>query len=301
MTAPPAPPIVFEGNAPADVTENELLNKALTVRPAGPPVSPRAWIGAPNSIKGPTEVAFQRQGGSHLLVVGQGEEADLSIPAVALVSLAAQYPPDTVQFILLDSSAPGSPERAFYERVLQAIPHPVLRPRRDEIGSLLKELAAEISQRTGEEPSAQIRTTYLIVPGIHNFKQLRQDDDFAFSRGDTEDGPKPSASFLDLITEGPGKGFHAIVTVDSYNNVVRFLGRKGLAEFQWRVLFQMSPADSASLIDNPEAGKLGLHRAILYNEREGYIEKFRPYQLAGNAWLEHVAASLRANAEVIQT
>jgi hypothetical protein len=83
---------------------------------------------------------------------------------------------------------------------------------------------------------------------------------------------------------------HLIASVDSYNNVSRFLSRKLLGEFQMRVLFQMSASDSASLIDSPEASKLGFHRALFYNEREGYLEKFRPYALPGNDWLEEVAA-----------
>ncbi len=83
-------PIVFEGNAPADVRENLLLNSLLRSAPvpgaaaqkgepaleiletpqkpqvAAPedgraPAPPRIWLGAPNSIKGPTEACFQRR------------------------------------------------------------------------------------------------------------------------------------------------------------------------------------------------------------------------------------------------
>ena len=66
----------------------------------------------------------------------------------------------------------------------------------------------------------------------------------------------------------------------------RFLGRKALSEFEMRVLFQMSANDSASLIDNPQGRQLGLHRALFYNEQEGYLETFRPYALPGNDWIE---------------
>ena len=41
-----------------------------------------------------------------------------------------------------------------------------------------------------------------------------------------------------------------------------------------RVLFQMSASDSAALIDAPDAGTLGLNRALLYNDREGQSETF---------------------------
>ena len=84
------------------------------------------------------------------------------------------------------------------------------------------------------------------------------------------------------------------ITCDTFNNISRFLGRKALSEFATRVLFQMSASDSAALIDAPDASTLGLHRALLYNDREGYIEIFRPYARPGNEWIEQVAASLAA-------
>ena len=67
-------PFVFEGNAPADVRENVLLRAQLQAKSVKPPAQARIWLGAPNSIKGPTEAVFQRQSGSNLLIVGQSEE-----------------------------------------------------------------------------------------------------------------------------------------------------------------------------------------------------------------------------------
>ena len=42
----------------------------------------------------------------------------------------------------------------------------------------------------------------------------------------------------------------------------------------------------------PDAATLGLHRALFYNDREGYLETFRPYAQPGNDWIEEVARSL---------
>ena len=78
----PGSPIVFEGNAPSDVTENLLLAKLRKAEPASPP-SPKIWLGAPNAIKGPTEVTFHRQSGNHLLVVGQRDDAVLAMFGIA--------------------------------------------------------------------------------------------------------------------------------------------------------------------------------------------------------------------------
>src|SRR6185503_18111164 len=85
-------PIVFEGNAPADVRENDVLRKFLEAPTAEPPRLARMWLGTPNSIKGPTEAVFSKRSGNNLIVVGQREEATLAILSTGLVSLAAQYP-----------------------------------------------------------------------------------------------------------------------------------------------------------------------------------------------------------------
>jgi len=85
-----------------------------------------------------------------------------------------------------------------------------------------------------------------------------------------------------------------IATLDTVNNVNRFLSRKAVGEFEMRVVFQMSANDSAVLIDSPKAGTLGLHRALFYNEQEGYLETFRPYALPDGEWVEEVEKSLKA-------
>ena len=102
----------------------------------------------------------------------------------------------------------------------------------------------------------------------------------------------PAARLNDLICEGASHGVHVIATCDTYNNVNRFLSRKALTEFEMRVLFQMSANDSASLCDTPKASQLGLHRALFYNEQEGYLEMFRPYALPGGDWLDAAAKHL---------
>jgi S-DNA-T family DNA segregation ATPase FtsK/SpoIIIE len=163
--------------------------------------------------------------------------------------------------------------------MMPSAPHTVLRPKRPELAAAVAQLAQEILGRTGEEPPEAAPITFLIVANLQDFKQLRQEDDFSLGSSETM---SPAAAFLNLITDGPARGCHVIASIDTYSNVSRCLGRKALSEFQSRVLFQMGASDSASLIDSPEASKLGFHRALLFNEREGYVEKFRPYALTGS-------------------
>jgi hypothetical protein len=286
-----AGPIVFEGNAPADVRENALLQAVLDQAPRQPALAARAWLGAPNSIKGPTEVVFQRQTGHNLLVVGQRDESALALLAVTLVSLAAQYPPGTARFVLLDSSAPATPAHEFLERLLRAVPRQVERPKAGELAATMHQLAAAMHGRGGETPSADRLATFLLIHGLQNFKKLRQEDEFSFSSGDAASA-SPGAQLVTLLSDGPSLGLHVIATCDAYSNVARFLGRKALGECALRVLFQMSASDSASLMDDPAAGALGMHRALFYHEQEGHTETFRPYALPGDDWLDEVAKKL---------
>ena len=90
---------------------------------------------------------------------------------------------------------------------------------------------------------------------MQRFKKLRHEDDFSF--GDS-DSSNPGSQMNDLITDGSSHGIHLIATIDSYNNINRFMSRKALSEIEMRVLFQMSANDSASLIESPKAANLGL-------------------------------------------
>ena len=284
-------PIVFEGNAPADIGENLSLRSVLASPAAKTPARARIWLGAPNSIKGPTEALFQRQSGSNLLIVGQSEERTLTVLSVALVSLAAQYPPGTVRFLLVDSTPPNLPQREYLQRIIQAIPHEVSLINNSNLDQVMNNLAEELKRR-GNEEKAGASEIFVLAQGLQNFKKLRQEDEFSFSSGDAGAAANPAAVLLNLISDGPARGIHVIAACDTYNNVTRFLGRKALSEFEMRVLFQMSASDSASLIDNPDAATLGLHRALFYNDREGYLETFRPYAQPSSEWMEETTQSL---------
>ena len=280
-------PLVFEGNAPADVLENLPLHTALQNVATQIPAQTGVWLGAPNSIKGPTEATFRRQSGSNLLVVGQSEERTTTILAVALVSLAAQFPKGGVRFILLDSTSPGMPQRDFLERVVKAIPHQVITAGNSNLTEVIGNLAEELKRRAENESSGP--EMFVLIQGLQNFKKLRQEDEYSFSSSDKADSP--AATLLNLITEGPARGIHVIVTCDTYNNVSRFLGRKTLSEFEMRVVFQMSASDSASLVDAPAAATLGLNRALFYNDREGSLETFRPYAQPDSEWIDSLFRS----------
>jgi hypothetical protein len=133
----------------------------------------------------------------------------------------------------------------------------------------------------------------MLVHELPKFKKLRFEEDFAFSLDDAKPATHPGLQFNQVLLEGSSVGLHVLCTCDTYNNLNRLLSRKAIAEFEMRVLFQMSANDSAALIDSPKAGDLGLHRALFANGAQGWMETFRPYALPEPAWIERTAAALR--------
>jgi hypothetical protein len=300
--ARPRPPqIVFEGKAPGDVTRNPALNELLDA-----PTwqrSPRVfhgWLGEAVAIKEPTAASFRAQSGRNLLMVGQADEMALGILATALVSLAAQHAPgDAVhgaagaRFYVLDGSLPDSPHVGFLDGLGNVLPHPVKVAGWRDIVPILSEVAAEVERRQQAQEGEPV-ALYLVVHGLQRFRDLRrQEDDFGFSRRGENAPPNPGKLFGDILRDGPAVGVYTLVWADTLNNVQRSLDRQGLREFDMRVLFQMSAADSSNLIDSPLANRLGPHRALFYSEDRGQPEKFRPYGLPSEAWLARVRERLR--------
>ncbi len=293
--------VVFEGNAPAAIRENVLLKKCLqsmkTPSTSATSMPPKAWLGAPNSIKGPTEVVFNRQSGNHLLIIGQNDEAAQAITCVSLISLAAQLSADQARFLLIDSHPQESSQHQLFASIIENLPQRSSLISGSGIVDALDEITRELDRRADDnhssEPSQRI---FLIINGLQRFKKLRYEEDFGFSMDDSDSPANPGAQLDRIIQEGASLGIHLIAVCDTYNNVNRFLSRKAVSEFEMRVLFQMSANDSASLIDTPKASQLGLNRALFYNEQEGYLETFRPYALPDREWFAEAAEQLQARA-----
>ncbi|MCP5532949.1 MAG: AAA family ATPase [Akkermansiaceae bacterium] len=280
-----AEPIVFEGNAPADVRDNPDLAAFLHNPVAARPRVAKAWLGAPNSIKGHTEAAFQRLSGSHLLVIGQSGERTSTILALSLLSLASQFPADQANFVVLDPHGSEPDPNSVFHRLAALLPHEIKIGGPAEVADLMTGLHQDLTGRSADA-GRNAPETFLLVHEIQRFKALRPEDEFRFSMDDEESAASPSKVFSDILGEGAPSGIHVLASVDTWNNVSRWIPRKMLSEFEMRVLFQMSANDSANLIDSPAATQLGLHRALFYNEHLGTLETFRPYAMPEDAWFE---------------
>ena len=291
-------PVVFEGNASADVTENHLLRQLLAdpVRaaeePAASSTSARAWLGDALAINDLTAAVFRRQNGSNLLIVGQQDQTALGMLTSAVVSLAAQSP--AARFYLVDGRQGEPPTAGLWGLLPEALPQQVRLSGWRDVPAVISELAAELERRQ-KDAGAEAAPVYFVVHGLHRCRDLRRrEDDFGFGRSD--EAPSPPKQFADLLRDGSPLGMHTLLWCDTYTNLQRAVDRAGMRELAMRVMFQMSVADSSNLIDNPLAGKLGVHRALFSSEEDGRMEKFRPYGLPSEEWLTWVKEQLRGRA-----
>ncbi len=289
----PATPIVFEGNVPADPSENLGLKELLATgcRPESR-TAPLAWLGSAVAIKEPTAAAFLRQNGANLLLVGHREEAALGVLANCLISLAAYHAPGSARFYLLDGMRDDVPEAGLWNRLDLALPQDAKIAQPRGAADLLAEIAAELASRQ-EHAQEYGPPIYLFLYNLSRFRDLRREDEFSFSSLDDGKPASPAKQFQNILREGPALGIHTLVWCDTYSNVSRFLDRQGLRDFEMRVLFQMNATDSSNLMDNPDACRLGIYTAIFYDEGRGRMEKFRPYGLPSNDWLASVKKQLR--------
>jgi hypothetical protein len=220
--------------------------------------------------------------------------------ANAVIALAAQsaLTSDSPQpqapspcFYILDGTRPEAPEAGAWQRVADALPcgARIADPR--QTSAVIHEIAGEMARREAETRD-DAPPIFLVIFNGGRFRDLRRgEDDYSFSF-DKEKPASPDKQFAEILKNGPSWGIHTLLWCDTYNNVSRLLDRMLLREFEMRVAFQMSAADSASLLDNPAASQLRQHRGLFASEDLGTLEKFRPYGPPTDEWLAQVRRTL---------
>ncbi len=288
------PLVVFEGNAPADISQNPALAAQRSEGAQAPPSAARLWLGDPVAIKEATAATLARQSGANLMIVGQQDETALALMMAATISLAAQFPPAGLKLVVLEGGTADVRHAGAWARLAGLLPHDTQRVGVADVAAAIAALA-EVMRRRLDDSTADEPTVVLVVFGLQRYRVLRRrDDDFSFSADHGAGAPQPDRQFADLLRDGPAVGIHTLVWADTYATLERTLGRQALGEFDHRVLLQMSASDSSTLIDTPAANHLGYYRALLYSEAQGLLEKFRPYALPDADWLERFGRALSA-------
>jgi len=283
---------VFEGNVPANPSDNEALAEVVVGANHVNVAEPTVWLGAAVRIEPPTQLTLRRQGGNHLLIVGGEEPLALGMMANAILALAAQQRGLSVDITVLDGTRPESEMQGRWPALAETLPASIRVAGIHETATVVTELADEVARRT-LAPDQSFAPRYLILHDLAQFRDLRlTEEDYSFSS--SKDGKPPSLDkrFRDVLREGPAVGVHLLIWCDSHNSLSRSIDRLTMREIDYRVALQMSAADSTNLIDSPAASQLGENRAILYRDDLGSHVKFRPYGPPATEWMAWVREQL---------
>jgi hypothetical protein len=295
--APVQAPIYFEGNTPASIESNKMLEHQLQAYPPGKEnLAIQTWVGDPVAIRDPLAITFHRQSGSNLLIVGQKEHIIYGILGAQVLSIASQMKRNSGKNVnIIDFSAGDSPYVNYFCALQEQIHYPMEVCRKRQMPEVLSEVAAETKSRLDED-KVNLPARFLFLVGIQRARDLRPSDPYSSTLPDSTNGEVPqvdlSQLLVSILRDGPEVGIHTVIWCDSYTNLCRNLERQTQREFAMRLVLQMGAEDSSSLIDSTLASKLGAYRAIYSNEDEGRLEKFRPYANPSREWLERVCGKL---------
>ncbi len=278
--------IIFEGNRPARLEENDEFLRCASGQSAAID-APTAWLGEAIAIGPAVRVAFQRQPGHNLLCIGQDQQMARQLMTAALVGLwvSAQRLGRTRRFDIIC----GHASRQHWLEIPLG-PGQLAVHSTERVPEVIETWHAEWLRRTNRlEPWDP---WFLIIDSLGEVPALRRDEEDAiFGRFSMDDQAfSASRQWRQLLTEGPTRAMHCVVACDSYHTFARWCERTVLRDFVFRVLLQMNPTDSTHFIDSPAAHHLGPHRALLYRDDRGEVERFRPFgqlppwnQLVGRA------------------
>ncbi len=264
------PRIVFEGDARAAMALHPGLRATRTPDARG---NVRVWLGEAVAIKDPTCATLARAAGANITAISPRDDQAVATTAAFILSLSREAPDATID--VLDGTPADAPEYGVLERFARDrgitanfVPY-------RELEAKLAEIAEDVTARA--ETAGRARR-FLVIHQLQRYRSLRRnEDDYSFS---ASDAPLSADKLLGgILREGPVCGVHTLVMSDTLSSLQRVFDRNALREFDWKVLFQISPADSSTLIDAPSASRLGTNRGLLHSEELGMLEKFRPYAL----------------------
>lgn len=282
--------VVFEGNRPTRWTpalaDQSLSaadnNLAATGLPSGGR-SYRGLLGEAVRIGPPSILSLSEAPGRNVLCVADSDSLT-SVLTTWLPTIAADvrqqfgHPPE---ILLLDGQRGAESESLADWLQAAGVECRVVRPRDAE--EVLVALSQQIrgteggddgGDDLGDSDAPPHPPTLVVIHSLERFRDLRQDDSFGFSL-DGAAAASGGAALQTLLRDGPAAGIHGIISCGSAETLSRWLPRSCHHDLELRIIGRTSAADSAQLIDTPEAADLTPATMLLYDDAGGTIEKFR--------------------------
>lgn len=273
--------VVFEGNRPAefDVSAEAFVN-AYPSRDI-----PRVLLGDAVAIAPPTSAPLLKRSGSNLLIVGQQPEPSLGMLVSAAVTAGCT---PGARLIIVD---PTPEDDAIHGRIQEVFDasglnvQVVTQKEADETVSQVLKIVQDRDEVAGDP-------IVLVLAGLHRLRSLRKSDDYSFSMDESKSSPDKDLN--EVLRDGPAVGVWTLAWCDTLKNVERGMDRSTIREYGLRALMQMSASDSASLVDSSVASTLGANRALLADDVEGTLLKFRPVNMPDETCISRATRFLRS-------
>ena len=280
--------IIFEGHKPA-VWDSADVQRGIEAMPKIESGALPLVLGESLSIEPTVTRTLARQSGRNFAIVGSDDAQGANV--ISSIIRGWLHVHETIRCPLIyfldgtrteDQQAsrirPWLASREFLDRATTGVPMPIVADTRG-VDAMILDLSVELERRMTDS-DVQYPNMVLFVANLSRFRELRHTDEFSFGRSDDSAKPSTDAAFTKLLREGPTVGIHVICWADSWGTLSRFIPRQGLRDIEVRALMQMSSNDSNQLIDASAANKLEPHAMVYYDETDGKIVKFRPYQHA---------------------
>jgi DNA segregation ATPase FtsK/SpoIIIE, S-DNA-T family len=277
-------PVIFEGNAQADLRDNTKLEELLDgpSNAAAGSGKLHAWLGEPISLEGPVAVEFERRAGTNLLAVGSDGAVTDATLICAVGALLPQIAAQSGSIELLDFGGLDEPFALASTELADQSGGRMRIGRRRQLGETLTRILEEVKRRIGS-PSIPAPPLLLILHRLQSAREL-DPSELAF-----DDAGGPGKTLAAILRDGPEFGVHTIAACDSLANVERRLEPSAQREFGLRLVSRMSENDSLQLIDSPAATRLVGAQAIFLDEDRSRQVKLRAYGLPSGEWLASLA------------
>jgi DNA segregation ATPase FtsK/SpoIIIE, S-DNA-T family len=226
------------------------------------------------------------------MLLGEANAPRYGMLAAIIAGLSSSGNPHTTKFIIMDNSLGGTPWSETLLTTCGLLPEELFllgTKNANLLAACLQEASQELSKRqqlSGEELVNE-PSIFLVMTELDMLEELRRKD------GPYGGALKPSLGeevFLRLITEGPEKGIHLILSFTSLRKMNIVLETRHLEHFHYRVGLKMPVNDflKFGFVQSRNVGALQKAAAepvcALYINMEGSEDVlFKPYSLSSGA------------------
>lgn len=262
--------IIFRSSEKALLEKSSLIKFTPNQNPQLQ--SLQLWLGQPIAIEDDVKATLKKQGGGNLLIVGNDEEIATRIIFSSITSLLKQpiskdslfcffnfFDTDTKQYLELNN---------LFKMLRNKFKVEIVEDK--NIKSTLESIKKELDNRQATAGS-NFPNIFISIVSLQRGRIFRKVG-FDFT--------EETKILMSIIKDGPNKGIHSIIQIDSMDSFGgKIFEDRLLPDFSQRVATQMNSDNSRKLLGNEKAMKLGNNRAYYFWDNENKLIKFKPFEL----------------------